>query len=62
MYSFQNDIAVKERLQQLNDMFKMLAEIHEELDSIDDQYIDELWFEDIDQKLFSFMRKIHKSC
>ena len=54
MYSFQNDTAVKERLQQLNDMFKMLAEIHEELENIDDQYTDKLWFEDIDQIVFSF--------
>ena len=46
MYSFQNGITVKEELQQLNDMFKMLVEIHEELEKIDDQYIDELWFED----------------
>ena len=61
-YSFQKGITVEEELQQLNNVFKMLAEIHEELDSIDDQYIDELWFEDIDQKLFSFMGKIHKSC
>ena len=43
-------------------MFKTLVEIHEELDNIDDQYTDELWFEDIDQKLFSFMCKVHKSC
>ena len=62
MYSFQNGITVKEELQQLNDMFKMLVEIHEELENIDDQYTDELWFEDIDQKLFSFMCKVHKSC
>ena len=62
VYSFQKDITVEEELQQLNNMFKMLVEIHEELDNIDDQYTDELWFEDIDQKLFSFMRKIDKSC
>ena len=36
MYSFQNGIAVKEELQQLNGMFKMLVEIHEELENIDD--------------------------
>ena len=35
MYSFQNDIAVKEELQQLN-TFEMLVEIHEELENIDD--------------------------
>ena len=52
MYSFQNCIAVKEELQQLNDMFKMLVEIQEELENIDDQYTDELWLENIDQKVF----------
>ena len=51
MYSFQNGIAVKEESQQLN-MFKMLVEIHEELENIDDQNTHELWFEDIDQKVF----------
>ena len=52
MYSFQNGIAVKEESQQLN-MFKMLVEIHEELENIDDQNTHEVWFEDIDQKVFS---------
>ena len=51
MYFFQNGIAVKEELQQLNDMFDMLVEIHEELENIDNQYTEELWFEDIDQKV-----------
>ena len=41
MYSFQNGIAVKEELQQLNDMFKIFVEIHEEQENIDDQYTDE---------------------
>ena len=59
MYSFQNGIAVKEELQQLNDMFKMLFEIYEELENVDDQYTDELWFEDIDQKVFFFYHKVH---
>ena len=59
MYSSQNGIAVKEGLQQLNDMFKMLVEIQEELKNIDDQYTDELLFEDIDQKVFSFKREVH---
>ena len=59
MYSFQSGIAVKEELQQLNDMLKMLVENHEELENIDDQYTDELWFEDIDQKVLSFKHKVH---
>ena len=58
MYSFQNGIAVKEVLQQLNDMFKMLVEIHEELQNTDDQYTEELWLEDIDQKVFFFKHKV----
>ena len=59
MYSFQKGVTVKEELQQLNDMFKMLVEIHEELENIDNQYTDELWLEDIDQKVFSFKHKVH---
>ena len=54
MYSFQNGIAVKEELQQLNDMVKMLVEIHEKLENINDQYTDKLWFGDVDQKVLSF--------
>ena len=37
----------------------MLVEIHEELETIDNQYTDKLWFEDIDQKVFSFKHKVH---
>ena len=40
-------------------MFKMLVERHEDLENIDDQYTDELWFGDIDQELFSFKHKVH---
>ena len=53
-YSFQNGIAVKEELQQLNDMVKMLVEIHEKLEKINNQYTDKLWFGDVDQKVLSF--------
>ena len=59
MYSFQNGIAVKEELQQLNDMFKILVEVHEEVENIDGQYTDELWFGDIDQKIFFLKHKVH---
>ena len=38
---------------QLN-MFKTLIEIHEELENIDDQHTDKLWFEN-----FSFKHKEH---
>ena len=36
-------------------------EFLEEVETIDDQYTDELWFEDIDQKVFFFKHKLY-SC
>ena len=60
IYSFQNSITVKEELEQLKYMFKMLVGIHEEIETINNQYAaDELWFEDTDQKVFSFKHKVH---
>ena len=44
MYSYQNSITVKEELPQLNDMFKMLVDIHEEFKQIDKEYTDDIWF------------------
>ena len=35
-------------------MFTMLVEIHEEQEKIDEEYDDETWFDDLDQKIFSF--------
>ena len=54
VYSYQNSITVKEELMQLNDMFRMLVEIHEENKEINEEYGDEIWFDDMDQKIFSF--------
>ena len=34
-------------------------EFLEEVETIDDQYSDELWFEDIDQKVFFFKYKLY---
>ena len=48
MYSHQNSITVKEELAQLNDMFKMLVDIHEEFEQIDKEYTDNIWFDYID--------------
>ena len=59
MYSHQNSITVKEELAQLNNMFRMLVEIHEEQEEIDEEYDDEIWFDDMDQKIFSFKHKVH---
>ena len=54
MYSHQSSITVNEELAQLNDMFRMLVGIHEEQQKIDEEYDDEIWFDDMDQKIFSF--------
>ena len=59
MYSYQNSITVKEELAQLNYMFKMLVDIHEEFEQIGKDYTDNIWFDNIDQKVFSFKRKVH---
>ena len=59
MHSYQNSITVKEELSQLNDTFTMLVDIHEEFEKIEKEYTDDIWFGDIDQKLFSFKHKVH---
>ena len=59
MYSYQNATTVKEELAQLNDIYKLIVEINDEMTEIDVNYSEELWFADIDQKLFSFKHKVH---
>ena len=59
MYLYQNSITVKEELAQLIDMFKMLVDIHKEFEQIDKKYTGHTWFDDIDQKVFSFKHKVH---
>ena len=52
MYSYQNSITVKKELAQLNDMCRMLVEIHEEQEEIDEEYDDEIWIDDMDRKIW----------
>ena len=59
MYLYQNSISVKEELAQLIDMFKMRVDIHEEFKQIDKKYTGDIWFDDIDEKVFSFKHKVH---
>ena len=40
-------------------MFRMLVEIHEKQEKIDEEYDDETWFDDLDQKIFSFKHKVY---
>ena len=59
LYSHQNDVTVKEELAQLNDIFSLIEDIHQEMIELDDNYTEELWFTDIAEKVFSFKHKIH---
>ena len=59
MFSHHKSINVSEELAQLNDMVRMLVEIREEQDEINEEYYDEIWFDDMDQKVFSSEHKVH---
>ena len=52
IYSYQNSITVNEELAQLSNMFKVLVNIHEEFKQIDKEYTNNIWFDNIDQKVF----------
>ena len=59
LYSHKNDVTVKEELAQLNDTFKLIEDINQEMIELDDNYTEELWFTDIDEKVSSFKHKVH---
>ena len=59
MYSYENATTVKEELAQLDDIYKLIVEINDEMTEIDVNYSEELWFAKIDEKVFSFKHKIH---
>ena len=59
LYSHQNGVTVKKQLAQLSDIFKLIEDINQEMIELDDNYTEELWFTDIDEKVFSFKHKIH---
>ena len=50
LYTHENDVTVKEELQQLNDVFKLIEEINQEMIEGDDNYTEYMWFSDIDHK------------
>ena len=59
LYSYQNYVTVKEELAQLSDIFKLIEDINQEMIKLDDNYAEELWFADTDEKVFSFKDKVH---
>ena len=37
----------------------MLVEIHEKQEEIDEEYDDEIWFDDLDERIFFFKHKVN---
>ena len=59
LYTHEYDVTVKEELQQLNDVFKLIDEINQEMTELDDNYTEDMLFSDIDDKVFTFKYRIH---
>ena len=62
LLSNKNRIAVEEELAQFDDLFKILLNIHEEYSQVlddDERAGEDDWFDDIDNKVYTFKRKIH---
>ena len=54
LYTHENDVMMKELLQQLNNVFKLIDEINQEMIELYDNYTEDIWFSDIDDKVFAF--------
>ena len=50
LYSYQDATSVKEKLVQLNNIYKLIVEINNEMTEINVNYSEELWFAEIDEK------------
>ena len=62
LFSNKSRIAIEEELAQFNNLFKMLRSIHEEYSEVlgnDERADEDDWFGDLDNKVFTFKRKIH---
>ena len=58
MYAHENDVTVKEELQQLNDVFKLKDKINQDINELDGNYTEDMWLSDIDNKTFVFKHRI----
>ena len=58
LYTHENDVTVKEELQQLNDVFKLIDNINQETIELDDNYTEDIWFSDRDDKVFAFKHRL----
>ena len=63
LYSFTNASAVAEEMEQFNDMLKLLTAVNDEYQHLlteDELLADSQWFEEQDERIFSFKHKIIK--
>ena len=51
--------AVEEQLNQLDDLFQIIESIQKEMVTLDPNYNDDDWFDQLDEKVFSIKYKIH---
>ena len=54
LYTHENDVTMKELLQQLNNVFKLIDEINKEMIELYYNYTEDIWFRDIYDKVFAF--------
>ena len=59
-YLVRNSTAVQVELNQADDSFKLVEGINERMKAVDDEVSeDDKWFEQLDEKVFSFKHTIH---
>ena len=62
LYSLKNVEVVREQMLQVDDLFKMVTEVHKEYNAllpVEQQDKDEDWLEEIDASMLQFKQKIH---
>ena len=61
LYSVRNSTTVQEELNQLDGIFKLVEGINDRMKAVDDKVNDnyDKWFEQLEEKVFSFKRTIH---
>ena len=62
MYPSKNQVAVEEEMAQFSFVFKELHQVHQEYQSLLSEVEkgdDEDWFEEVDEKIFTFKHKVH---
>ena len=62
MYTYKNMVTVEEEIAQYDYILKQLLLVHEEYHSLldeSDKYNDDEWFEEVDERVFTFKHKVH---